>query len=252
MKKLKVICSMLMCTAIITGCGSKDLSGDNSIATAETTASVTTTAVPTEPPMVTVETLPMYWQINVSPVLQEPELPTGCEITSLTALLNYRGYMVDKMVMADTYLDCALENGTNYTFYEKYIGDPRTNGYGCYSPVIVKAATEFLADQNSPMEAVNLSGSTMEEILMVIASGHPVVIWNTLDSGDVEEKLIWTTPDGEDVYWTAQEHCMLLTGFNLAESTVTVCDPMKGIATYELNQFFKVYDAMHQQAMTVY
>lgn len=32
--------------------------------------------------------------------LQTPELPTGCEITALTMVLNYYGFSVDKTTMA--------------------------------------------------------------------------------------------------------------------------------------------------------
>lgn len=260
MNRFKTLMSGLLCTALITGCGAKSIPASNfeeSISTPPliTTASYNSPTEPiveTEPPLINIETLPTYYQINVPALLQEPELPTGCEITSLTCLLNYLGFSVDKVVMADTYLDKALENGIEYSFYEKYIGDPKTNGYGCYSPVIVKAATAFLADQNSHLEAVNLSGMSKDDILMTVASGHPVVIWNTLSTRDFEEKLVWTTPNGTEVYWTSLEHCMLLTGYNMDENTVTVCDPMKGVVSYDLTQFFNVYDKLHQQAMTIY
>lgn len=33
-------------------------------------------------------------------IIQNPELPTGCEITALTMVLNYYGYPADKIVMA--------------------------------------------------------------------------------------------------------------------------------------------------------
>ncbi|MDY3256762.1 MAG: C39 family peptidase, partial [Ruminococcus callidus] len=39
--------------------------------------------------------VPTSHSINVEAVLQNPELPTGCEITSLTTVLNYWGYDVD-------------------------------------------------------------------------------------------------------------------------------------------------------------
>jgi hypothetical protein len=42
--------------------------------------------------------------IPVSTLLQEPELPNGCEIVSLTAILNYYGYNVSKVIMADQHL----------------------------------------------------------------------------------------------------------------------------------------------------
>ena len=42
--------------------------------------------------------------IDVPTILQYPELPNGCEITSLTAVLNYFGIDVHKTEMADDYL----------------------------------------------------------------------------------------------------------------------------------------------------
>ena len=264
MKKCKVSLLLLLCTVMLSGCGSTiDSEPSSDVLNTDITSEISTSAeenaeLYTEPatekaPLITVDILPDYYQINVTPLLQNPELPSGCEITSLTCLLNYLGYPVDKDIMATTYLDYVLENGTNYSFYEKYIGDPHSNGYGCYSPVIVKAATNFLSDQNSSLEAVNISGSSKEDILKTVASGHPVVIWNTLSTIIAEESFVWTTPDGEDVYWSKYEHCMLLTGYNMIDGTVTVCDPMKGEVQYNMNQFFTVYEeVMHQQAMTIY
>ena len=37
-------------------------------------------------------------------IMQMPELPTGCEITALTMMLDHYGYAVDKTVMASEYL----------------------------------------------------------------------------------------------------------------------------------------------------
>ena len=259
MIKKRPFCIALLCMALFSGCSEIETAEilSSEIETASVSAEETTQSIagpteePTEPPLITVQTLPENYQIDVEPVLQLPELPAGCEITSLTCLLNYLGFSADKEVMADTYLNYVLEGATHYTLFDKYIGDPRADGYGCYSPVIVKAATEYLADQNSSMKAVNLSGSTQEEILLAVASGHPIVIWNTVDSMDVSEELAWRTPDGEEVYWCIWEHC-LLTGYDLKKNTVTVCDPLKGVAKYNLTQFFAVYNDLYQQAMTIY
>ncbi len=275
MKKSCISIALALVAAMLSGCGITEFSDPSSdvfntdetsasdIAVKDADAVIDETEAPSETltemtttgkaPLVTVSTLPDKYQIDVEPIMQEPELPTGCEITSLTCLLNYLGFDVDKVVMADTYLDYILENGTDYSFFEKYIGDPHSNGYGCYSPVIVKAAAEYLADQNSSLEPVNLSGSTEEELFYVIASDHPIVIWNTLYAQYVEGKYVWTTPDGEDVYWNNYEHCMLLSGYDIPANTVTLCDPLRGEVQYDIDQFFTVYnELMYQQAMTIY
>lgn len=49
--------------------------------------------------------LPKEHQIeNFDIILQLPELPTGCEITSMTMALNYYGLNADKVTMATKYL----------------------------------------------------------------------------------------------------------------------------------------------------
>ena len=43
-------------------------------------------------------------QLPVPRILQNPELPNGCEITSLCMLLRYLGFDADKCILADRYL----------------------------------------------------------------------------------------------------------------------------------------------------
>ena len=54
---------------------------------------------------------------------QMPELPTGCEITSLTMTLNYYGYSADKMVMALEYLPTVGWTNTYYGDNETLYGN---------------------------------------------------------------------------------------------------------------------------------
>lgn len=70
---------------------------------------------------------------------QMPELPTGCEITSLTMVLNYYGYSADKMTMALEYLPTVGwtntyygDDGTLYgnDIYNYFIGNPQSETDG--------------------------------------------------------------------------------------------------------------------------
>lgn len=64
---------------------------------------------------------------------QNPELPTGCEVTSLTMVLNHLGLDISKTDMCD-YLDKGAVGHTDPK--EKFVGDPtNSSSYGCYSPV---------------------------------------------------------------------------------------------------------------------
>ena len=48
--------------------------------------------------------LPGTVQLNVENILQNPELPNGCEITSAAIVLNYLGFDIDKVTLAENYL----------------------------------------------------------------------------------------------------------------------------------------------------
>ncbi|WP_249663480.1 C39 family peptidase, partial [Lysinibacillus fusiformis] len=66
-----------------------------------------------------------------------PELPHGCEITSLTAVLNYFGMNGSKLEMADYYLPKQnIRTVNNQRFgpnpREAFAGNPREKAHGMY------------------------------------------------------------------------------------------------------------------------
>ncbi len=100
--------------------------------------------LPTEPASLPADQV----QLDAQPVLQNPELPTGCEVTTLTAALNYAGYPVDKVTMADKYLIQSDPYLT--TFGEAFVGSPHnSNAWGCYAPVIVETAQNYIASDSA-------------------------------------------------------------------------------------------------------
>ena len=48
---------------------------------------------------------------EIQPILQEPELPTGCESVALTMALEYLGFELEKTTIADQYL---IRSATNF------------------------------------------------------------------------------------------------------------------------------------------
>ena len=75
---------------------------------------------------------------------QLPELPTGCEVTSLTMVLNYLGYDADKTDIAANYLEKGdyPDANPNTTF----VGTPFDKAsYGCFAPVITDCASICMA-----------------------------------------------------------------------------------------------------------
>ncbi|MDE7288131.1 MAG: C39 family peptidase, partial [Oscillospiraceae bacterium] len=178
--------------------------------------------------------------IEVTPVMQIPELPTGCEVTSLTMLLNYIGFDVDKLTLADEYLPKGEYRKTD--FNKVFVGDPRNrNAYGCTAAVIAETAEKFLNvyDTENKWQVVNITGYSPEMLYSAVKSGNPVVVWGSINMGDIiEDYVTWTDEEtGNTISWVGGEHCLLLTGYDTKESLVYVNDPLRGQVSYDMRTF---------------
>lgn len=188
-------------------------------------------------------------KLNVEQLLQNPELPSGCEVTSLTAALNYLGYDIDKITMCDTYLDMGAIGETNP--YQAFIGRPDDDGaYSCFAPVIINCANTFLRDINAQHMAYDYSNNDLQSLFKQIDLGYPVVIWATIDMLDTYTSAIWNI-DGEEVRFPANEHCLLLTGYDYEQSVVHIMDPMKGNVTYDMALFNYRFNQIGNQAVVI-
>lgn len=190
-------------------------------------------------------------QLEAESILQYPELPTGCEVTSLTMALRFAGYDVSKEELADRYLDKASPGTVSYK--AAFWGDPRqAESFGCYAPVIVNAANKYLTEQKSPKRAYDLTGTSLDDILAEIRMGCPAIVWGSMY---INEEIIFSYGwdiDGETVMWPSNEHCMLLIGFDTEKNSVIVCDPLEGIVSYDKNAFQHHYETLEQQAIVIY
>ena len=197
--------------------------------------------------------------IDMENVLQLPELPVGCEITALTILLRYCGFDADKTDLAKNYLpiswgNARYEDGKTYkdSFFDYFIGDPFSRGYGCFANAIEKAANAYISDHGGGFTVKNISGSHPDVLYDYLASGTPVLCWAT--DGMIEPEYYETWYDnetGEQLDWYLNEHCFVLAGFNMSGDIVTLNDPMKGIIDYNINKFETRYDQMYRQAIVI-
>lgn len=161
-------------------CGSGKDNNSDEEATTSTTAvteqTVLTTAGTTLPQEQLVANLPEYYNIDIPVIYNEPELPTGGEVTSLAMVLNFMGYSADKQVLASDYLPCA-ERG-EATFTQAFIGSPfESDGMGCFAPVIAETAQKFIAAQGGGKTVKMLNADNFDEVLLRVASGYPVLVW---------------------------------------------------------------------------
>jgi len=189
--------------------------------------------------------------LGVKNILQKPELPAGPEITCLTIMLNYLGDYPDKVFLAENYLRIA-EPGTASP-YEAYLGDPRVaaGSYGCYAPVIVNAANEYFEDKgNTRKRAMDVSGSTLEELLAFVNNGTPVMVWGTTNLVESKITAEWEV-NGEIIQWQGYEHCTVLMGYNRTRGTVIVADPLRGIVEFDMEKYYKRYTEQHMNAVII-
>ena len=180
-------------------------------------------------------------------VNQYPELPTGCEITALTSVLNYYGYNVKKETMADDY----LKKGSG-SFYEMFLGNPRKKegSYGCMAQPIADAANLYFKKNSISRKAVNISGSEFDKVLDYVAEGYPVIVWNTINMKPAYEskKLVL---GGKTYTWIAPEHCVVVIGFDRDANEVYVADPASGLVTRNLSTFKQRYNSLKKQAVYI-
>lgn len=196
--------------------------------------------------------------IDMESVLQNPELPVGCEITALTIYLRYLGFDADKVDLAKNYLpkggNAQYKDGLLYkdSFFDYFIGDPFTRGYGCFSNAIVKAANSYLNDHGGGYDVINISGSNPDVLYDYLAQGIPVICWATDGMIEPEYYESWyDNATGEKLDWYLNEHCFVLAGFNMSADIVTLNDPMKGIIDYNINKFETRYEQMYSQAIVI-
>lgn len=194
--------------------------------------------------------IPASHVISDFPIIyQMPELPTGCEITAATMVLNYYGFQVDKTVMAEQYLPTLYSTGIYYgqdgrtygnDMNAYFIGDPRTeNGIICGTGAIVTALDSCLSDIGSSMRAADLTGAAPEELYRLVSEDVPVVVWCTIGMTDRGSTQGWYTESGEYVDWASNDHGAVLIGYG--PDTVTIADPISGLVEYSREQFESVF-----------
>lgn len=193
---------------------------------------------------------------GVAHIRQLPELKRGCEVTSLAMLLNYKGYKVDKLTLAEQ----IKKDTTPYTEMDgkKYYGNPNNGfvgniydysqkGLGVYHKPVFALLSDYVGN-----DALDLTGCNFENLYYFINKNSPVwVIINTkydeLPQSSFEK---WITPDGE-ISVTYNEHSVLVVGYD--DRYVYINDPLSqsGYTKKEKTRFIKAWKQMGRQAVTI-
>ncbi|HHZ05967.1 MAG TPA: hypothetical protein GX401_04170 [Clostridiales bacterium] len=178
---------------------------------------------------VTVSIPTRYIIDDVPLITQTDKYPSGCESVSTTMFLQYYGFDIEPEDFIDNYLPKAyLEDGDNGELTgpdteSVFIGDPYSeDSLGCYPPVIVNAINQFAGAENK--KAVDVTGSSLNSLITNYVAVHkPVLIWATMYMWEPVVTYEWTVKnateyssykDGDPCQWLANEHCMVLVGYD--------------------------------------
>lgn len=184
---------------------------------------------------------------GVENILQNPDLPNGCEIVSLSIVLNYMGVETDPVKLSDEYLPKGLFWYDSP--YEKYIGDPKGNGTGCYAKCIADTANRYLKDKGSDLVCYNISGKSFDELEEYVDDGVPVIVWGTVFM-DCDPTVCYSYWYGDDVVtWYSHSHCLVMIGHSAY--TYVFADPLCGITNYSREDVEKSYEQEFMQACII-
>ncbi|WP_230203627.1 C39 family peptidase [Bacillus massiliigorillae] len=191
-------------------------------------------------------------QLDVPLIQQLPELPRGCEVTSLAMILQYNGVSVDKMELSEkiTYVPFQ-KNGLYGNMHNGFVGNMTTfeeNGLGVYIDPIIQLA-ELYVDSN---RIVNLTGESTDQLYKAVKEGHPVwVITNSWFSKLPDEEFLnWTTEEGS-MKVTYRQHSVVITDYD--NEFVYVNDPLQDKKNVPINRgdFEAAWVQMNKQAMYI-
>lgn len=184
---------------------------------------------------------------EVPAIEQYPELPTGCESVALTNALLSFGYDLEKTEIADAWLP-----RSDSDFVTAFMGDPHaTDGHSCMAPAIAQTAAAYLATQGSSLEAVDLTGSSLEEVLGEVAVGNPVIAWCTIGLADPGTAYQVERAGDRTYRLYANSHCVVVSGYDLDAGVVLVSDSLAGQVSYDLQQFAARYYELGAQAVVI-
>lgn len=154
---------------------------------------------------------------------QMPDLPNGCEVTSLSMLMNYYGVKVNKNELAEN-----IQHVDFFTDGGKYRGNPNQGFVGHMS-----IANAGWCVYNGPLYNVarkytthieNITGSDFLSLLKLASNCHPVLIITTTTFNRVNDMQTWDTNTGK-VNVTPSSHACVITGYSKPKKVVYVNNP---------------------------
>nr|WP_302328564.1 C39 family peptidase [Salirhabdus salicampi] len=193
-------------------------------------------------------------QIDVPLIGQYPELPRGCEVTSLAMLLQYHNIQVDKMTLAkEVKKDPAkykVKDGKVHFGHPNkgFVGNMYTlsePGYGVYHKPIANLAKKYAGDR-----VHDLTGKSFYKVLQSVNRNEPVFVITNAKYKKLPSSAFttWETSQGP-VKITMQEHAVVITGYD--KDYIYFNDPLKREKKAPFDDFKAAWVQMGKQAITI-
>lgn len=191
-------------------------------------------------------------------MLQNPELPNGCEAVSMTMLLRSYGVQVDVWELAMDYISRGpfeyygdLRYGPDPEL--SYVGDPssKKGGWYCFETPLIEGANRYLADLGSDLKVEKISGASVQTLEKYLNKGCPVVVWLTSDYDMPRycHEFTWVLPDGSEYIPYHNLHCVLMT--RIKNGSVYLADPLQGEKVISKTLFEELFEQMGKRAIVV-
>lgn len=192
--------------------------------------------------------------LDVPLIKQNPELKYGCEVTSLTMLLQYAGVKVNKIQLADRLPKDKerIEKSKTGDIIrwgdpdEGFVGDitGKQAGYAVFDKPVEELMNRYLGER-----VVNLTNQPFDKLLAQIKKGRPVLVWTT---GDYRLPDRWESwKHGKEQIKTPLDlHAVVLVGYD--ENYVYVNDPLSGVKAQKVNKqtFISSWKALKKRALS--
>lgn len=199
--------------------------------------------------------------IDVPVVNQYPELPTGCEIASTTALLKYIGIHTEKTELKDKYFE--IKDTFTYNSqgekigpdpYQVFVGDPTSGGFGCMSDVVEKTIDKYFKQNGLLYDAIQINGIKENDLEKLLDNGIPVIVWASRNMKpfkyyESNEWILDTT--GKKFTWPSNAHVLVICGYDDKNYYFSDSDNKKEIVFYKKSDFVTRWEEFGSQAVIV-
>ena len=115
----------------------------------------------------------------------------------------------------------------------------------------LQAFTAMSAAQytGSKLKAIDITGSTPQELYELVDKGYPIVVWVTIGMVERSDIESWTGTDGKQYDWCMDDHAADLIGYSA--DTVTIADPINGLVEYPKENFESVFTSRNNKCVVL-